>query len=211
MRYKYILWDWNGTLLDDLDASLCAVNDMLKMYDKPIIDLETYYSYIDTPIYKFYERLFDFNVVSMEVIKPLFSELYINHNDKINLADGAVRAIDLLREKGARQYILSAAHINDIMRYAREFGVAECFEKIEAANDYEAGSKTERAVRLLAEEKIDPAECVVIGDTLHDYDTARVLGVDCILYSRGHTDIETLKNTGNVVCTSFDEIIEMIS
>lgn len=211
MKYRYVIWDWNGTLLDDLDASIRAVNDMLEMYGKPQLDLETYYSYIDTPIYKFYERIFDFSVVPMEVIKPLFGELYIKHESEIDLANGARNAVDILCKNGVKQYILSAANVDDLMKYARKFDVCGCFEKIDAANDHEAGSKTERAVRLIENEKIDPTECVLIGDTLHDFETAKTIGADCILYSKGHTDEATLKKTGCVVCGSFEEIIKNIN
>ena len=210
MKYNYILWDWNGTLLDDLDASVCAVNDMLEAYGKEPLDLKTYYSYIDTPIYKFYERIFDLNVVTMEVIKPLFGELYIKHEDKMQLAPDADRVLEYCKAQGVKQYILSAAHIDDLMRYAVPFGVADYFEKIEAAKDYEAGSKIDRARLLLAQEKIAPDECVMIGDTLHDLDTSEALGVDCILYSKGHTDYNVLKKTGRPVCRSFDEILEIL-
>ncbi len=210
MKYKYILWDWNGTLLDDLDASLFAVNDMLEMYGKPPLDLDTYYSYIDTPIYKFYEKIFDLNVVTMEIIKPLFGEFYIKHEDKITLADGAEQAIEKCCQAGIKQYILSAAHIDDLSRHAKKLGVYDRFDKIEAATDYEAGSKIDRAKKLMLNENIVASECVMVGDTLHDFETANALGVECILYSKGHTDYETLKNTGKQVCSSFEKIVKLI-
>ena len=211
MKYRYVIWDWNGTLLDDLDASIRAGNDMLEMYGKPQLDLETYYSYIDTPIYKFYERIFDFNVVPMEVIKPLFRELYEKRECEIGIADGAMQVIETLCRSGVKQYILSAANVDDLMKYAKKYNVCGCFEKIDAAYDRDAGSKTERAVRLVESENIDPTECVLIGDTLHDYETAKTIGADCILYSKGHTGEATLKNTGCVVCGSFEEIIRNIN
>ena len=211
MKYKYVLWDWNGTLLDDLDASLYAVNDMLEVYGKESLDLKTYYSYIDTPIYKFYEKIFDLKVVTMEMIKPLFGEFYIKHDPKIKLADGAETLLKLLCEKGVKQYIVSAAHIDDILKHAEKYKICSIFEKIEAARDRDAGSKIERAKRLMKEEKIIPGECVMVGDTLHDLETADALGVECVLYSKGHTDRETLERTGKKVFSSFDEISKFLT
>ena len=210
MKYKYILWDWNGTLLDDVKASLDAVNDMLEMYEKNKITLEDYYSYVDTPIYKFYEKIFDLNTVPMSVIKPLFARFYNNRKDGINLAENAEKLLVCCKEKGVKQYILSASHIDDVSMYAKSLGVYDLFEEIEAAKDYEAGSKIDRAKMLFESEKIQKNECVMVGDTLHDLETAKALGIDCILYSKGHTDFEKLKATGNVVCTSFDEIEKII-
>ena len=210
MKYKYILWDWNGTLLDDLSASLYAVNDMLKMYGKNEIDLEEYYSYIDTPIYKFYEKIFDLNVITMDIIKPLFGELYEKNSGLVKLADGADKVLELCSENKVKQYIISAAHIDDLLRYAEKFNVTRYFDKIDAATDYDAGSKIERAKKLIEEQKIDKKTCVMIGDTLHDLDTANALGVECILYSKGHTEKKTLEMSGKKVCSSFEEILDTI-
>ena len=58
----------------------------------------------------------------------------------------------------------------------------------------------------MCEEGIDREKCVLIGDTLHDLDTANALGIKCILYSKGHTDYKTLINTGETVCATFEEI-----
>ena len=74
-----ILWDWNGTLADDGYASLLAVNDMLEKRSMPAITMEQYYQYIDTPISKFYEHLFDLNQVTMDTIAVEFAEGYARH------------------------------------------------------------------------------------------------------------------------------------
>ena len=206
MKYEYIIWDWNGTLLDDVSASLFAVNDMLEIYGKDKLDLETYYSYVDTPIYKFYERIFDLSVVTMDIIKPLYGKLYDKYEADVTLAEGAKELVSEYKAKGRRQYILSAAHIDDLMRHAERLGVCDCFTKIDAATDFDAGSKIDRAKKLMCEEGIDREKCVLIGDTLHDLDTANALGIKCILYSKGHTDYKTLINTGETVCATFEEI-----
>ena len=210
MKYRYVIWDWNGTVLDDLAASLDAVNDLLLLYNKNTIGLREYYDYVDTPIYKFYERLFDLNVVPMSEIKPLYGRFYAEHDDEIVLAEGVDRAIDILKKCGVRQYILSAANIDDLSRYAKKLGVYDKFDRIEAATDYDAGSKVERGLRLIREENIIQSECVMVGDTLHDFEVANAIGVDCILYSKGHADIDTLKEMGSVVCTSMEEIVKNI-
>ncbi|MBQ7968455.1 MAG: HAD family hydrolase [Clostridia bacterium] len=206
MKYRHVIWDWNGTLLDDIQASYEAVNDMLKMYEKPLITLEQYYSYVDTPIYKFYEHIFDLSVITMDIIKPLYGRFYLEKENQIKLACGAEKLLLRLKEKGVKQYILSAAHTDDLTKQAKRLGVYEFFDEISASGDYEAGSKIERAKALFERENIDRAECVMIGDTLHDVDTAESLGIDCLLYSKGHTDSATLIETGKTVCSSFEDI-----
>lgn len=210
-NYSTVLWDWNGTVLNDLDATMQAVNDLLAVYEKPPITLEQYYSYIDTPIYKFYEHIFDLSVVTMEMIKPIYGKAYADREGMIALTRGAEEALRSLEKAGKKQYILSAAHIDDVVIYTEKYGITDIFRRIEAAADYEAGSKIERGKRLMLEEGIDPSTCVMIGDTLHDLETADALGVDCILFSGGHTDYATLAKTGVPTCTSFGEIMELIT
>ena len=62
---KTVIWDWNGTLADDGYASLLVVNDILAKRNMPPITMDQYYQYIDTPISRFYEHLFDLNKVPM--------------------------------------------------------------------------------------------------------------------------------------------------
>ena len=59
LKYKYIVWDWNGTLLDDISASLASVNDMLIKRNMDIIDIVRYKECIGVPIICFYEQVFD--------------------------------------------------------------------------------------------------------------------------------------------------------
>ena len=56
---KYIIWDWNGTIVDDAGIALDAVNDMLREQHRPEITLEEYRNAMDTPILRFYEQFFD--------------------------------------------------------------------------------------------------------------------------------------------------------
>ena len=65
-KYKLIIWDWNGTLYADRDISLMTVNYILDKRGMPPITLEQYYSYVDTPITRFYEHLFDMSKVSFD-------------------------------------------------------------------------------------------------------------------------------------------------
>lgn len=209
-KYKAIFWDWNGTLLDDVLPSLNAVNDLLELYKKEKISLEQYYSYVDTPIYKFYERIFDLNEVPMSVIKPHYIAFYERYENDVNLAIGAIELLEKCKENGMKMYVISAAHIDDLTKHAKRLGAYEYFDKISAATDYDAGSKIDRALKLLEDEKIDRNEAIMIGDTLHDLHTAEAIGIECLLYSKGHTDFDTLNSTKKTVLSDFAEIEQYI-
>ena len=58
MKVKHIIWDWNGTLLDDLDVSMAALNEVLKSEQLPLVlDKEEYRQYFQFPVIKYYEKV----------------------------------------------------------------------------------------------------------------------------------------------------------
>ena len=58
MKYSYVLWDWNGTLLDDVDASIDCVNVLLEKLGLQKTNKDEYFEHMDMPIKKYYENLF---------------------------------------------------------------------------------------------------------------------------------------------------------
>ncbi len=204
MKYQCVIWDWNGTLADDLMASLYATNDILAHHGKPPITLEQYYSYIDTPISRFYEHLFDLNEVPMTVIGQEFSAFYSRYFE--NLHKGVKNLLEKLRSAGVKQVILSSAHRKSIERDTAALGIMPYFDDILAADDLLAESKEERGRVWAVQQSIPTDQMVVIGDTLHDLAAARYIGADCILCAIGHQSESDLLTGGVPVVHSFREL-----
>ena len=99
--------------------------------------------------------------------------------------------------------VTSATRI--IQFYAKLFGVADYFEAVLGADDLLAAGKIERAVGYFEQNKIPKAETVMIGDSVHDFDVSQALGIDCILMSGGHQDLQSLQSCGCPVITSFQD------
>ena len=183
---KYIIWDWNGTIVDDAGIALDAVNDMLREQHRPEITLEEYRNAMDTPT----ER---------------FQSYYENHKDQLRLHEGVEGLLEYCRQKGCHQIILSSSATRIIQFYAKLFGVADYFEAVLGADDLLAAGKIERAVGYFEQNKIPKAETVMIGDSVHDFDVSQALGIDCILMSGGHQDLQSLQSCGCPVITSFQD------
>jgi len=184
MRYRCVIWDWNGTLADDLEASLKATNDILARHGKPPIDLAQYYAYMDTPISRFYEHLFNLNEVPMSVIGREFYEFYPKYFEGLHA--GAETLLKKLHSAGVRQVILSSGHRENVERDTAAQGIRPYFDEILAADDLLAESKEERGRLWVQRQNIPAEQMVVIGDTLHDLAAARYIGADCILCAIGH-------------------------
>lgn len=194
-----ILWDWNGTVFDDFAISLEAVNLLLDSYNKPRITKEQYYSYMDTPISKFYEHLFDFTVEPFSVIGEKFHAYYGKLSLTAGLTNGIMETMKKLRSMNIPQYIVSASHKDKILPRAKELGVLDYIRDVIAADDYSASDKIKRTLDYFKNKNISLDGCIVIGDSLHDLEMANEIGAKCILLSSGHEGKEKLSRHGGYV------------
>jgi len=210
MRYHNILWDWNGTLIDDAVTSLDCVNDMLTEMSKPLITLEQYYTYVETPIIGFYRHILEENELDFPKISKSFHESYNNRLDETGLAKNAIEVLKTLKDNGAKQYIITATKEESARKLTSDYNVNEYFDGIFGADNTLAESKVERALNFFKADNIDPKDTVFIGDTLHDLETANALGVDCILVTYGHQGREITENSGAVTADSLSEVLNII-
>ena len=211
-EYKVIIWDFNGTLIDDVNAALESVNDMLARRNLPLINMAQYASYVDTPIIKFYEHIFD-DLYTMDFGKIAieFNEGYEKHlPEKAVMAD-AEEVLEYFNSKGKLQTVISATHIDKVNNRLTEFGLSGYFNKILAHNNLIAEDKTHLAVKYFDDKGIKPEEAVVIGDCVADFKMAEALGCDCILTTQGHQSRIEFAETKATVIDSLSELKNIIA
>lgn len=205
-----VFWDYNGTLIDDVNAALESVNDMLRKRAMPCIDLEQYRSYIDTPISKFYEHLFDLNEIPFDVIADEFSLGYEKHIAPNPVMNGAEELLGYFSELKRFQAIISGSQQNVIENGAKRYGLYGYFDLISGADDHYVKSKVKRAESIARLHCKSSDEILVIGDCVQDFEVASALGARCVLLSAGHQSREDLQNTGAVVVDRLVDIIEVV-
>ena len=210
MKYTTIAWDWNGTLLDDARICMECVNDMLRKRNMQVLDLPTYRSYVENPIIKAYEHIFDLKVVTFDTIVKEFYESYPRYVKDARLISGAQKMLDYFRDKGCRQIIITAAHTPDVIEFLCKFGIKDYFEAVLGSNDLQGGSKISWAVEYTKSESFSKEKMLMIGDTAHDAETAAAIGADCILFSGGHQCETRLKATRKPVVESLLDIPGLI-
>ena len=206
MNYKYIIWDWNGTLLDDVGPALDAVNDMLEKRNMSAIDIETYRERIGVPIKKFYERTFDLEKEDYNSIIAEWNRLYKEKAESCSLSDGAIECLEYFAEKGKTQIIVSSSNNAPLIAGITKFGISSYFDAVLGSDDFLADSKIDRAVKYL--DSHSDGGKLVIGDLEHDKDLADALGADCVLLSSGHEKRSRLEKSGARVIDSLRELIE---
>lgn len=210
MKYRNVLWDWNGTILNDTPVAFEATNILLERYGYPTITLEYYRDNIDTPIVNFYSKIFDLSIHDMQMLDDEWGVLYNQLSDKIGLHEGIEELLRFFADENCRQVILSAFRTEEITKYARKFSVEKYFEDILGTQNIVMESKTMRGRRYMKEHKFAPEQTLYIGDTVHDCDTALALGVDCALFSGGQQSPKLLQKCGVPVFDSFAEIKNQI-
>lgn len=209
-NYSGLIWDWNGTLIDDVHAALYAVNDMLSKRGKAAITLSQYYAYFDTPISKFYAHLFDLHTVTMDTIAKEFALGYEKYIAEDPIFDGAVEILQSVEEKQIKQIILSSSAQTTVETDVKDYGLHSYFHVISGADNHRAESKVHRANRVIDDVFGHDRNLLVIGDTLHDYQVAQSLGVDCVLFSKGHQSKQDLQQTNTAVIDHLGELQQYI-
>lgn len=208
LKYTHIIWDWNGTLLNDIGASLASVNDMLALRGMPPIDIDFYRECIGVPIIKFYEKVFDMENEDYSVIIKQYNEGYLRHLDACGLTDGTVEVLDYFADNGVKQAVVSSSNNEQLHMNAKKYGIFDRFEAVLGSADFYAGSKIERAVNYLKNSG-ENCRVLVVGDLEHDAEMAEELGADCVLLTSGHENRERLYAAKAKVISDLHELISI--
>jgi len=204
-----IIWDWNGTLLNDLGLCIDSINTLLKKRSLKLLDHASYKEVFSFPVKNYYEIIgFDFTKEDFEIPAKEFIDLYDSSVKNCPLHFSAVEILEFFRQKKYPQFVLSAMKQPMLEKTLKHNGIFHFFEGVAGLNDHYAVSKVERGKELLNEFNIDVQNTWMIGDTDHDFEVARELGIRCILVADGHQSEERLKETGAEVVSSLSELKE---
>lgn len=206
--YKTVIWDWNGTLLDDLELSLNATNSLLKDRGLPILSVERYKSIFKFPVIEYYKEAgFDFQNEPFEIPAKQYMDLYHAGEHTTQLFPDVIETLTYLKENSYQQIVLSAMEDGNLKKMINNAGITEYFDGIFGIKDNFAREKVSMGKQIIKDLNLNPKECVMIGDTLHDAEVAEQCGFDCILYSGGHVSKQRLKTKGIRIIERLSEII----
>lgn len=185
MTPVYLLWDWNGTLLDDTDAAIATLNLMLKRRGRGSVAREIYRERFRFPVKPYYKEIgLPVDDVSWNIIATEFAKIYADMPRK--LAIDAVSALAFASHRVVGQSIISALRQDLLEREVNNYKIAEFFQYVCGSDNLNGASKMERARWLFSVLAQAPSpRFVLIGDSLHDAEVAADLGIDCVLYAGG--------------------------
>ncbi len=192
MDYTHIFWDFNGTLLDDVETGIKSANTLLARRKMPIIpNTAAYHKVFGFPIIDYYRRLgFDFEKESYDDLAVEWVDEYNKNVLSATLYTGVVEILSRCKEKGIKQIVLSATQLKMLTSQLDFLGILHFFDDVLGLDTIHAYSKTQLGKDYVT--RTCPANAVLIGDTHHDYDTALAMGIDCFLVANGHASFESL-------------------
>lgn len=193
---RAILWDWNGTLLDDLEVCISSMNGMLTRRNYPILTKERYKEIFTFPVQDYYVKAgFDFSRDDWDTVAMEFIANYRENVHQSVLHDEVNDILQRFRSMGKRQFILSAMQQDFLLETITARLDPTIFEVIAGLNDHYAATKVENARLLVHEIGLPKSQIIMIGDTIHDFEVAEEAGIPCILVANGHQARERLEST----------------
>jgi phosphoglycolate phosphatase len=184
-----VIWDWNGTLLNDVAQNHCILNSMLEKRGLERIGIDEYRRLFRMPIIELYYDLgFTFKDETFEEAAREYFEYYTKTFPEMTLSDGALEALSAVRAKNLKQYIVSASNEPDLLAQVEARGIYGFFESIVGLDNLHARSKKQRAFDLIDSLPSQP-DILFVGDMDHDYEVAQAIGARCLLYDKGHQQI----------------------
>lgn len=207
---RQVLWDWNGTLLDDLQYAIDVRNRVFPAFGLPGLEsVADYHAQFTFPVRTYYERA-GVTDETFEAVAHAWMDEYVRGFDAVRLHGDARSALERLAHGKIRQAVLSASKQDMLAEQIARFGIAAYFAVLLGLGDIYAGSKQEIARRYLQGCGISPQETCLIGDTLHDAEVAQAVGAGCVLVARGHQSRQTLLEAGVPVMQSLEQAVDWI-
>ena len=208
MKYKHIIWDWNGTLIDDRLFCIKIMNEVLKKRDMEAMTEEWFLDNFCFPVKDYYLKLgFNFEKESFDISGTEFINMYMARCHELQLHQGVREVLDYFKNLGLAQSLVSASSQVMLDQILSNYDINDYFVKILGTDNHYAYGKETLTKEWMKDLGFHPKEVLFIGDTIHDKDIADVVGSDCILVSKGHVSKERLQKTGAAV---FEELIKII-
>lgn len=209
----HLVFDWNGTILDDAHVVIQALNHVLEGFGLPRTDAATYQRLYTRPVRRFYEQLFGREIDDREWghVDELFHAGYQQALGDARLASDALEALARVEGGGHTQSLLSMYPHEGLVPLVDRFGIAERFARIDGLRGSGGGLKAPRLTAHLASlshlRDADPERIVVIGDALDDAAAAAHVGARCVLYDGGSHPRAVLEATGMPVVSTLTEAL----
>ncbi|HZU71856.1 MAG TPA: HAD family hydrolase [Acidimicrobiales bacterium] len=202
---RHVIWDWNGTLVDDFGLILEAASACCEALRGAPIDADEYRTHFTRPVQAFYERVVGrpLSALEWEQVNQTFHQRYLDRLEDLVLVPTAAAALEGVRHLGISQSVLSMWQQASLVGVIDRLGIAEFFVAVRGKSGMDGGDdhKAEHLVSHLGDLEgagvtVDPAEVLLVGDSLDDAAAAAAVGARCVLVEGGSHHSHHLATAG---------------
>ena len=209
MKYKHIIWDWNGTLIDDRVFCIEIMNEVLKKRNMKLMTEDWFLDNFCFPVKEYYLKLgFDFNKESFDISGTEFIDKYMERCHELQLHQGAIEILQYVKSLGIAQSLLSASSQVMLNEILSNHDINDYFKEILGTDNHYAYGKEALTKKWIEGLNYDAKEVLFIGDTIHDKDIANTIGSDCFLIPKGHVSRIRLEKTGAPIFENLNELLQ---
>ncbi|MGI6680520.1 MAG: HAD family hydrolase [Bdellovibrionota bacterium] len=211
LKYKHVIFDWNGTLLNDARICYEPCAEIFKELGMPHITFEEYKKNLSYPVIDFYIKYgFDTTKYDYTKISTKYHKRYFERLDECELFDDVIEILEFFKNYNVSLSILSALEQNMLIKCVKEKNITDYFIDIIGSDNDSAGSKIEKGLKWFEKKDFNDSEVLMIGDTLHDAEVAKNLNIDCFLVARGGQHKDVLETSSYKVFHSLKDIVSYI-
>jgi len=191
-KYTSIIWDWNGTIMDDSQLVYGIYNEECEIHGLQKLTESEYKKRFYFPVAKFYEEM-GLPLHKYPAVAERFSRIYRPRWNEIKVHKQVYEYLQKFEAAKISQFVLSAYEQNELSEMVNFFNLQNYFTEIAGVSaDFVAQSKIQRGLELIKHDKIDTSKTLMIGDTAHDFEVAQALGTDACIVAWGATSYEKL-------------------
>jgi phosphoglycolate phosphatase-like HAD superfamily hydrolase/ADP-ribose pyrophosphatase YjhB (NUDIX family) len=200
---RNVIFDWSGTLVNDLPAVWRATNYTLTRAGCPEMTLEEFRAEFSLPFDEFYDRVTP--GIPLEQLEGWYKESFAGEQKEIEPLPHAHEFFDFCRQNGLRTFLLSTIHPDHYQ--AQSARIAFEFER-----EYvRVMDKRAKIHDILAENELEPEATVFIGDMQHDIDTAHAGGIrSCSVLTGFNTFAQLRQSKPNLVVEHLGELQKLL-
>tara|TARA_Y100000994_G_scaffold190657_1_gene159723 strand:- start:527 stop:1177 length:651 start_codon:yes stop_codon:yes gene_type:complete len=211
-QIHHIIWDWNGTLINDAWLFVEIMNEELKDRKLPLITVKDYRKHFTFPVKKYYENLgFNFEKENFKEVGYHFIQKFKKRKFEAELFPQAIQLLKLANEIGIKQSIVSAQENSLLNETVKHYKVDKYFQSICGIEHYYADNKIEIAQNVRKQINASNENIIIIGDSSHDFEVAQELNLECVLFSGGHYSKERLQKNNCLIIDKHSELKKYIT
>lgn len=208
MKYKYILFDFDGTIADTEDVNFDIFQQLASKYKLRQVEKE------ELPFLKKMSAsqiMKDLNVKAYRLPLMLRQGKKILKENIVNIKfcqENTVEVLKELRSQGLKIGIITTNSKTNVSKFL-DYNDAKIFDFIYSASMF---GKERKFKKIMKKNNLTPRDILYVGDEIRDIDSAHKCNIDVASVSWGYNDRESLlENNPNYIVDEINELLEIIS